>query len=823
MSDLARPLRHAARRLARTPLFTSAALVTLAVGIGANSAIFSVVNGVLLKPLPFEDADELVALWHEAPGLGFEILNQGPATYLTYRADIRVLEDVAMWDNSTLSVTGLEQPEEVAGLRVTDAFLPLLRVEPQIGRRFTAEDDAPEAALTVMLSHGYWERAFGADPAAVGRTLTMDGRAWEVIGVLPEGFRFLRYRPDVVYTFRLDPAQVHMGNFSYQAIGRLGPGATIEQVAAEVSRLIPVAAERYPGPVTLSMMEQARFAPLIRPLKEDVVGDVRRVLWVLLGTVGMVLLIACANVANLFLVRAEGRVKDVAVRTALGAGRGHVAGQFLGESVLLGLVGGVVGLVLAWVGLRALLAMAPALPRLEEITLDPAVLAFTAGVSVLAGLLFGLFPLLRYGRPNLVGSLKEGGRGGSAGRDRHRARGALVVAQVALALVLLVGSGLMIRSFQALRSVEPGFRAPHDVLTFRVSIPGAVVEDDEEVLLAWQEITRRLEAIPGVESVGGSSSVTMDGWDSNDPLFIEDVPVEPGQLPPIRRFKWVLPNYHETMGNRLVAGRTLTWADLHDRNRVAVITEDIAREYWGDPARAVGERVGSGAVNGAEVVWREVVGVVGNVRDDGVDQPTVPVVYWPAAMDAWWDGNPTVQRWLAFVVRTEGASLDGLLPRVQQAVWGVNPNLPLANVRTVDELLADSMERTSFTLVMLGIAAGVALLLGAVGIYGVISYSVSQRMREIGVRMALGARAEDVSRMVVRQGLVLAALGVGIGLAAALALSRVLGSLLHGVEPMDPLTYAVVSATLAGVALLASWLPARRAAAMDPALTLRQE
>jgi predicted permease len=361
------------------------------------------------------------------------------------------------------------------------------------------------------------------------------------------------------------------------------------------------------------------------------------------------------------------------------------------------------------------------------------------------------------------------------------------------------------------------------VLTFRVSIPEALIQDGQEVLVAWQEMARGLGEIPGVVAVGGSSSITMDGWDSNDPLFIEDVPVEPGQLPPIRRHKWILPGYHEAMANTVLAGRTFTWTDLHDRSRVAIITEDLAREYWGEPARAIGERIGSGAGASAEIAWREVVGVVANVYDDGVDQPTVPVVYWPAAMDAWWDAEAMVQRSIAFAVRAEGRSVDGMLPLAQQAVWGVDPSLPLASVRTLDELLTASMERTSFTLVMLGIAAGVALLLGAVGIYGVISYSVSQRMREIGVRMALGARGGDVGRMVLRQGLVLAGLGVAIGLAVALALSDVMGSLLHGVEPMDPLTYAAVSVGLAAVAGLASWLPARRAAAMDPARTLRQD
>ncbi|HSR43002.1 MAG TPA: ABC transporter permease, partial [Longimicrobiales bacterium] len=545
-----RHLKHSGRRLLRSPLFTFTSLLTLAVGIGANTAIFSVVNGVLLQPLPFEDSEELVGLWHEAPGLGFDLLNQSPATYLTYRSDGRFLEDAAIWDDTQVSVTGLDEPEQVEALLVTDGFLPILRVDALRGRRFTAEDDAPGSPETVMLAWGYWQRAFGGDAEALGRTLQIDGRPREIIGVLPRDFSFLRTDPAVVLPARFDPAEVFMGNFSYQAIGRLNPGATVEQVATDLQRLVPVAAERYPGPVQLSMLEQAGFDQLIRPLKEDVVGTVGNALWLLLGTVGLVLLVACANVANLFLVRAEGRVREVALRTALGAERRHIAGQFLTDSVVLSLLGGVLGVGLAWGGIRLLLSLAPAqIPRLDEIGLGPEVLGFTLLVSLLAGLLFGLFPLIRYGRPELVPSLKEGGRGGGRGRERHRARNALVVVQVATALVLLVGSGLMIRSFQALRSVDPGFDDPEEVLTFRVAIPEAVMEDPEEVVVAFEQMLANLRALPGVEAASASFAVPMDGVSSNDPVFVEDFPTTEGQLPPIRRFNWVMPGYFETMGN----------------------------------------------------------------------------------------------------------------------------------------------------------------------------------------------------------------------------------------------------------------------------------
>jgi predicted permease len=658
----------------------------------------------------------------------------------------------------------------------------------------------------------------------VGRTLTVNGRPREIIGVAPGDFRFLRNDPAVILPAQLDPAEVFFGNFDYQAVARLRPGATLEQVAAEVDRLIPVAVERYPGPVSMTMVEQARFAAVIRPLKEDVVGDVRAVLWVLLAGVGMVLLIACANVANLFLVRAEGRVRDVAVRTALGATRGRVAVDFLSESLLLALAGGTLGVVLAFVGLEVLLAMAPGnLPRVDEISLDPVVLAFTVAVSLLAGLLFGLFALLRYGRPLLVSALKEGGRGGSAGRDRHLSRKGLVVAQVALALVLLVGSGLMIRSFQALRNVDPGFVDPDDVLVFRTTVPSAVVEDAVEAALVHEQILRRLRELPGVAAAGASYSVTMDGYDSNDALYVEDFPVPEGQIPPIRRFKWVMPGYFETMGNPLLAGRDISWQDIHDARPVAVVSENFAREHWRDPAAALGERIGTIVLEGEETVWREIVGVVGNVQDNGLDQPAPAVIYWPIVQRDWYVAGIAVQRSMAYAVRAGPDGVAGLLPRVQEAVWSVNGNLPLANVRTLAEILDRSLARTSFTLVMLGIAAGVALLLGTVGIYGVISYTVSQRSREIGVRMALGAGRGDVSRMVVGQGMLLTGLGVAGGLLAAFVLTRLMTSLLYGVEPLDPVTYLATASTLALVALVASWLPARRAASLDPAHTLRQE
>lgn len=824
MPDLPRHLRTALRKLARAPLFTLAALVTLALGIGANTAIFSVVNGVLLKPLPYDEPDRVLGMWHEAPGLDLPLVNQSPATYLTYRADARHLEDMALWAGRAPTVQGPDRPEEVQALMVTDGFLGVLRVRPVLGRDFTAADDGPGAPPTVILSHGYWQRAFGGDPGVLGRTLRVSGTPREIIGVLPEGFRFLDRNPALLYPAGLDPAQVIMGNFSYQGIARLRPGSTLQDVSTETAHLAFVAADRFPGALTPSMMEQARFAPRIRPLSEDLVGDVRPLLRVLLGTVGIVLLIACANVANLFLVRAEGRVREIAVRTALGAGRGDVAAAFLSESILLGLAGGVLGVGLAWAGLRLLVGMAPGrLPRLEEIGLDPTVLLFTLAISLLAGLAFGLFPLLRYGRPDLAPTLKEGGRGGTQGRERHRLRSGLVVGQVALALVLLVGSGLMIRTFQALRNVSPGVEGPAALLTFRTVVPSAEVADPYEAAEILQQILHQLRETPGVVAAGAASYLPFTTSNSSDPLFIESRPVPPGQLPPIRRFMWTMPGYFGAMGMPLVAGRDLIWDDLRVPNAVTVVSASLAREVWGDPARAIGERVGTLGLEDSGMIWAEVVGVVGDVPSDGLDQPLVPTVYWPPVQADLYGRGPEIQRGMSYVVRAAPGAMEGMLPRVQQVVWGIGPSLPVASVGNLGEMVERSLSRASFALTMLGIAAGVALLLGAIGLYGVVSYSVSQRSREIGVRMAMGAGRDTVSRMVVGEGLRLAGGGLVLGLAGALLLSRLLGSLLYGVKALDPATYLAVGSLLVLVAAGASWVPARRAAGVDPAVTLRGE
>jgi predicted permease len=822
VSRFAANLRFAIRRLLNTPLITTVALTTLAAGIGANSAIFSVVNGVLLKPLPFDEPDRLVGLWHKAPGLGFPELNQGPAFHLLYQEENRVFENIGMWGWASPSITGVSEPHQVSGLRVTEGFLTTLRVQPELGRRFTAADDTPGSPDTVILHYAYWQRQLGGDRSVIGRRLLVDGKPHEIVGVLPQGFHFLRTRPMLLLPLKLDRTTVFVGNFSYQGLGRLKPGVSLEQANADVARMIPDVLGKFPLPpgFTRAMLDESRLAPNVRPLKQDAVGDVGKVLWILLGTVGVVLLIACANVANLFLVRAESRQRELAVRSAMGANWGQIAQELIFETVTLALVGGVLGLLLAWGGVQLLVSKAPGnIPRLEEIKLDPAVLVFTLGISVLAGFLFGTIPVFKYANPDILAALKEGGRTFSGGRERHRARNILVVSQIALALVLLVSSGLMIRTFQALRKVQPGFVRPGEVLTLRISIPSALISEEEKVVRTHEQILRRIEQIPGVASVGMSSSVTMDGYDSNDPIFVEDFPSPQGQLPPIRRFKFVSPNYFGTMGNPILYGRDFTWTDVYQKRPVVLISENLAREYWKDPAKAVGRRIRETPKN----AWREIIGVTGNEHDNGVDQKAPTIVHWPMMLEQFWGDKVHIQRTMCYAIRSGRVGDPSLMKEVQKAVWTTSPNLPLANVSLLSGIFDESMNRTSFTLAMLAIAAAVALLLGLVGIYGVISYSVSQRTREIGIRIALGAQPGEVCGIFVRDGSRLVCVGVVAGVGVALAVTRLMSALLFGVSPMDPATFVAVALLLGSVALLASYLPARRASNVDPIEALRWE
>ncbi len=810
------------RRLARSPMFTVLTLLTLAIGIGANTAIFSVLNGVLLKPLPYREPDRLVAIWETSHLQGLEELNASPASYFTFRDENRNLQDIAVFNNSSANITGSGEPEQLETLDVTVGFFPVLGVQPMVGRSFTAKDDSPGSPNTVLLTNGYWHRKFGADPSVIGRRIVLDGEAAEIIGILPASFVFMNTRAALVRPMQFDRSKIFVGNFSFRAIARLKPGVSLAQANADEGRMLPMMLDKFPPApgISVEMFKQAAFGPLVRPFKVDVVGDIGKVLWVLMATIGVVLFIACANVANLMLVRAEGRQQELAVRAALGASWTRIARELLVESLSLGLAGGLLGVALAYGALKVLIAMGPSsLPRLQEISVDPPVLGFTLAISVLAGLLFGLIPVFKYAGPRLAGALRQGGRNSSDGRERHRARRVLVVVQVALALVLLIGSGLMIRTVRALRHVPPGFTEPENILTLRVAIPTALMPKPDQVVRAYQNIVQKAAAIPGVTAVGLSNSITMDGQTDNDPLFAADHRYAEGQVPPMRRYKFISPGWFKTMGNPLLAGRDLTWTDVYEGRPVVLVSEALARELWHSPNAAVGKQVRENPGG----IWREVVGVVGSERDDGADHKATTSVYFPMLVRNFWGQADQVWRGQAITIRSTRASALGFLKEVRQSVWSVNPDLPIADVRTVREIYDRSMARTAFTLTMLSISAAMALLLGIVGIYGVISYTVSQRTREIGIRIALGAPQSSVRGMFIREGLVLAAIGVACGVAAAAGLTHLMTSLLFEVSPLDPVTYVAVSLGLAAAALLASYIPARRATAIEPVEALRVE
>ena len=813
---------HALRRLVRFPVFTAIAVFTLALGIGANSAVFAVVYAVLLKPLSYPAADRLVALDHAAPGVNIPSAGMAPFLYFTYREQGTTLESIGMWQGDTASVTGLAEPEEIPLVILTEGVLPTLGVQPLLGRIFTRGDDSPGSPETAVLSYAYWQSRFGGEASAIGRRVMFDGRPREIIGVLPASFRFLDREASAFVPMRLDRSKTFLGNFSYRAVARLKEGTTIERANSDFARLIPVAITSFPPYPGFSekMFSEARLAPSARLLKDDLVGDIGRVLWILMGTIGMVLLIACANVANLLLVRTDGRQQELAIRAALGAGWTRIARELMTESVLLGLCGGAAGLLLAYAGLRVLVAIAPAtLPRVAEISLNVPVFLFSFVLSILAGALFGGVLVLKYAAPRVAAALRAGGRTMSEGRDRQRARNALVVAQIALAMVLLVSSGLMIRTFVALRHVDPGFTSPEHLLTLRINIPSATVKDGEGVIRMQQNIADKIAAIAGVQSVAMTTIVPMDGQGWHDPIFAEDKAYAEGQLPPLRLFKMISPRLLETMGNRLVTGRDLTWDDVYGRRNVALVSENLARELWGSPGAAIGRRIRENTKG----TWREIVGVVGDERADGVDAKAPTIVLWPMRM-ADFNGEPDFfQRSPAFVIRSDRAGSSAFVKEVSRAVWSVNPDLPLASVRTLREIYDKSLARTSFALVMLSIAGGMALVLGVAGIYGVISFAVAQRRREIGIRVALGARPAQVTQMFLRQGLLLAAAGTLIGLAGAVLVMRLMASMLFGVSAIDPLTYAGVATGLIGAALLACYLPAARAAGLNPLEALRTE
>ena len=812
MFDVMRDVRHAARRLIRTPMFTAATLITLALGIGANTAIFSIINSALLKPLPFPDPDRLVGLWQTAPGVNIADLNASIADYITYREESRTLADVAIWDGNALTVTGLAEPERVDGINATFRLLPMLGVQPILGRPFAERDDEVGSPQVVMLSHGYWQRRFGGDPGVVGRRIVVDGTAREIIGVLPKGFWFMDVAHDLVLPLRFERATVRLAGYNFQAIGRLRPGVSIEAANADVARMIDIELGKFPPPdgMSVKMMEDARLGPNVRPLVDDLVGDIGKSLWVIMATIGIVLLIACANIANLLLVRTEGRAQELAVRAALGAGRSRLAREMLAESLLLGLLGGIGALGVAVAALRLMLRTTPArLPRLELIGVDATSMAFTLLLSVAAGLAFGAIPVLKRRGVHLADALRAGGRNASASRDRNVTRNTLTIVQVALAVVLLIGSGLMIRTFQSMRGVQPGFANPRTLQTMRVAIPEDIAADDARVLILQQRVVGRLASLPGVSSVSLMNGLPMTGFSSQDPIFASDHRYAADTIPPLRRFIRVAPGAFEVLGTSLAAGREYTWTDLHQQRPVVLISENFAREYWGSAAAAIGKRIRSNPND----PWSEVIGVVGDVRHDGADRPSPSTVYWPLRDSR----APT------FMIRGPRAGTEGYAADIRRAVSEVSGGLPVTQMQTMQHVYDRSMSRTAFTLTLLGISGGMALLLAAVGVYAVIAYMLSQRTREIGIRLALGARPESLQLMFVRSGLLWSGLGAAAGLLAAAPLSHLMSALLFEVEPIDPPTYAVVVIGSLAAAAAASYLPARRVTRIHPAEALRAE
>ena len=812
------------RRLIKSPGFATTVLLTLAIGIGANTAVFSVVNSVLLQPLPYPDSNRLVSLWLNAPGAaGLASFQNGlplsASMYFAFSENNRSFQSLGIWTANKANVTGLARPEEVSVVFVTDGVLEALGVPPLTGRELTAADQVPNGAMNVVLGYGYWQRRFGGDRSVIGRTIVIDSITRTIIGVMPRGFRIVDQDFDILTPFAFERNKQQLSRFAYQGIGRLKPGVTIPEANADVARMIPIWMDSFSnGPGTdLHGLIQWRITPDLHSLKQEVIGNVGSVLWVVVGTIGLVLLIACVNVANLLLVRAEARQLELSIRAALGAGRGRIARELLLESVLLGLIGGALGIALAAAGLRLLISIGPAnLPRLNEISLDARSLLFTFVLSLVSGLFFGSIPAWKYSRNRATVSLGAG-RTSSTSRERYRARNILVVAQVAMALVLLVCAVLMIRTFQQLRMVDPGFTEARSLQTLQIAIPESSIADPRIVARVENNIAEKLASIPGVTSVGFAAFVPMEGVEPGwSDIFVEGK-TDKGDRP-IRSFNYISPGYFQAFRTRLIAGRDFTWNEIYDLGRKVIVSENLAREEWGSAAGAIDKRIQEGPGK----PWYQVIGVVEDVRYSGVDEQAPAIVYWPALIVSSYFGS-YAPRPATFAVRSSRAGTEAFLKEIEQAVSSVNANLPVASLRTMQEIYSKSLASTSFTLVMLGIAAAMALALSIIGIYGVISYTVSQRTREIGIRLALGAQKSELRWMFVRSALALAGIGVLIGLVAAAAIAQLMRTLLFGVSPLDPLSFAVVPVILILAATLASFLPASHATAVNPVAALKAE
>jgi predicted permease len=805
-------LRQTVRRLLRAPAFTLTTVLTLALGLGATIAIFAVVNGILLNPLPFTDADRLVSLTHRTPQRAN--LPASPAIYFTYRDHNRTFESVALWLAESASVTAPGDPEQVPSIDVTFDFLPTLRVGPALGRAFAQSDDRPDSPPTVMLAHGYWQRRFGAAENALGQDLVVNGVPHEIIGVLPRDFRFSQTPADILLPMRADPATSVVGSFGERGIARLRDGVTLEAANLDVERMLPILSATFPVPPGLDAQAFA-LEPNLRPLKETFVGDLGDVLLVLMGTIGLLLAVACANVANLQLIRTETRAHELAIQSALGASRGRIALALVRESVLLALVGGALGLALAAAVLPVLLAAAAGeLPSMLTVTIDATVVAFAVAVSFAAGVVFGAVPVLRYAGRRAAGTLRTAGRSHTTSRERHRVHHALIAAQVSFALMLLVAAGLMIRTFDSLLDVDPGFVAPDEVQIVSVVLPPATVPEMPRAVSMFEQMQIAIGSLAGVESVAFASRPPLTGGIVGG-VFAENSALPADGPPPRADLRFTSPRYFETLGTRLVAGRTFEWADHRDSRRPAIVSQSFARSAWGTAENALGKRV---RLSPAEE-WREIVGVVGDVRNQNLDAASTDAMY--LTLD-----EPLAARYgrtASFVIRSPRVSTPGFLEEIKRAIWSVDASVPLWEVQTLGEIYDGATARTQLTLVLLAITGGMALALGLVGIYGVIGYMLVQRTREIGIRLALGAQNGPLKHMMLRRIAVSVTAGVALGLAGAAGTSRLVESLLFGVEPLDPRTYAVATLVLVATAALAAYLPARRVARVDPMAALRAE
>jgi putative ABC transport system permease protein len=807
-------LKHAGRALRRNPGFTIVAVITLALGIGASSAIFAVVHAVVINPLPYPESERFVTLAHNAPAAGFTNaeLDASPGLFFYYGNHSRTLDEIGAWRYREATLSSHGEPENVPAASATAGLFRLLGVPPLHGRPILEEDNREGAEDVVVLSHGLWRRRYGNDPDIVGSTIVLWGKPVQVVGVMPPGFGYPDQDCQLWFNETLSPDV--FGAFWINVTARMRPGLTRDDVEAELTALIQQIPEAYPDDPVAQMALDIELAAVAIPLKERVIGDVQRTLWVLLATVGLVLLIACANVANLFLVRAEARRHEIAVRSALGAGRWRLARFFMAESILLSAAGAAIGLALAAVGTRLLVVYGPAtLPRLDEVGISGTVVLFASALALLASFVFGVTPALRR-QGATVSSLKDAGRSSTAARGRVRARSLLVAGQVAMAFLLLSSSLLMAQTYANLRRIDLGFD-PTSLLTFQVALPAVDYPTSQEAIAFHRQLRERLGALPGVASAAIVTGLPLAGRTVMDPLVEKDVPFDPAQMPPIVNIDAAGDGYWKTMGIPLLEGRVLETADYDHGRRVAVVDERLADLYWPGES-AIGRRVFPGLPD-EEVEWFEVVGVVGTVRLDELIEAPKPMIYPVLGL---YGGNEVWTMSYALRTRVPPSSLADL---ARETVWSLDDGLPIAAMQTMEQAHRRAAAPAAFTMTLLLIAAVVALCLGAVGIYGVIAYVVRQRTNEIGVRLALGARSADVSRMIVRQGSLVAAAGLVVGLAGSLALTRFMGALLVGIAPTDPATHMGVALALMAVAALASYLPARRAARINPVEALRAE